>query len=183
MNTELTSERVVRFDGLGEAIFDDQHAYRYRLSRIWDNSGPRTCWVMLNPSTAGAAVDDRTISRVIAFSRSWRYGSAAVVNLFALRSRRPATLAQVDDPVGAANDEMILETVTSIPSVIAAWGNHGSIVNPATGIPRGEEVLRLLTSAGVELNCLALTARGQPGHPLYLRKSVTLAPFPLLTTS
>jgi hypothetical protein len=177
VNTGLTSERVVGLDGLGEAIFDDLGIYRYRLSRVWDDAAPRICWIMLNPSTATAGIDDRTICRVIAFSRRWSFGSATVVNLFALRTRRPGSLAQVDDPVGAANDGMILESGRSTPCVIAAWGNHGSIVNPATGIPRCEEVRGLLTSAGVELTCLAVTDRGQPGHPLYLRKSVAPRPF------
>jgi len=89
VNTELTSEVVVRHDGLGEAIFDDQRTYRYRLSRIWDDAAPGVCWVMLNPSTATTGVDDPTISRVIDFSRSWHHGSATVVNLFAFRTRKP----------------------------------------------------------------------------------------------
>ena len=182
VNTELTSEVVVRHDGLGEGIFDDQRTYRYRLSRIWDDAAPGVCWVMLNPSTATTGVDDRTISRVIDFSRSWGHGSATVVNLFAFRTRQPDRLTQVDDPVGAANDEIILEAVTSTPFVIAAWGNHGSIVNPATGIPRWKEVHSLLTAAGVELKCLAVTDRGQPGHPLYLRKSVAATPFRSVAT-
>lgn len=160
-------------DVCGEAVFDEHGIYRYRLSRLWDETRSGEGWIMLNPSTATAMVDDRTINRVVSFSRAWGHGAAIVVNLFAHRARRPVVLSRVSDPVGPLNDDMIVEAVSSAPDVIAAWGNHGTIVNPVSGVPRCEEVQSLLASEGVEMKCLRVTGGGHPGHPLYLPASST----------
>jgi hypothetical protein len=172
----LISEKASRPDGIGETTFDGERIYRYRLSRAWDNTRPGVCWIMLNPSTATAGVDDRTIARVVSFAKAWGFGSSTVVNLFAVRAGQPSTLTRVRDPVGPYNDATILEAASSAAHVVAAWGNHGTIPNPDTGFPRCEEVRHLLASAGIGLNCLTVTHRGQPGHPLYLPATVTPAP-------
>lgn len=172
----LILERASRPDGLGEATYDGQRMYRYRLSREWDNMSPSVCWIMLNPSTATARVDDMTMARVVGFSKAWGYGSATVVNLFAFRAQRPGTLGRVGDPVGSYNDATILQAASSAAQVVAAWGNHGTIANPETGIRRCDEVRHLLASAGMDLNCLTVTCRGQPGHPLYLPASTRPRP-------
>ena len=176
MIADLISERASRPDGVGEATYDDQRVYRYRLWRTWDATGPSVCWIMLNPSTATAGLDDRTVARVVSFSKAWSYGSATVVNLFAFRAERPCLLDRAGDPVGPHNDVTILQAASSAAGVVAAWGNHGTIENPETGGPRCEEVRHLLASAGIDLYCLTVTERGQPGHPLYLPASATPTP-------
>jgi hypothetical protein len=176
-SSALVTEKAIRPDHLAEATFDRHHRYRYRLSRHWEKRAPVVCWIMLNPSTATASVDDRTISRVVAFSAAWRYGAAIVINLFALRATDPAVLSAAQDPVGPANDDAIVATVSSTPHVIAAWGNHGTLANPSTGVPRCEEVELLLESAGVHPKSLRMTGQGQPAHPLYLPASATPEPF------
>jgi hypothetical protein len=173
---DLISERAPRPDGVGEATYDGERIYRYRLWRAWDTTRPRVCWIMLNPSTATAGVDDRTAAKVVSFSKAWGYGSSTVVNLFAFRALRPGLLEGAGDPVGPHNDVTILDAASSAADVVAAWGNHGTITNPETGVPRCEEVRHLLASAGIELNCVTVTDRGQPGHPLYLPSSATPTP-------
>ncbi|MFP3881861.1 MAG: DUF1643 domain-containing protein [Actinomycetota bacterium] len=150
------------------ATFDPERIYRYRLSRVWNDSLPAATWIMLNPSTAGEQKDDRTISRVIDFSRRWGYGSALVTNLFAYRTPSPAFLRRAQDPVGPLNDESVAVAVRQASTVMAAWGNHGSLANPATGVSRSDEMLQLLDEFGIEIEMLRLTAQGQPAHPLYL---------------
>lgn len=163
--------------GSGEATFDERRIYRYLLTRTWDRGLPSVAWIMLNPSTADAAVDDATISRVVGFSRSWGYGSVDVVNLFAYRCTKPRQLRLPMDPVGPLNDLTIAETARSSVTVIVAWGNHGVVVNPATGVPRHEEVLALAARAGIEVQSLGTTMRGQPMHPLYRPRGIRPAPF------
>ena len=34
----------VGLDGLATATFDENHDYRYRLSRVWDDTLPRVVW-------------------------------------------------------------------------------------------------------------------------------------------
>lgn len=149
----------------GAATFDSTRRYRYLLTRLWDEARPRVAWIMLNPSSANADRDDPTIRRVVGLSRDWGFGGIDVVNLFALQTHRPERLREEPDPVGPRNDETIIAAVADCSDVIAAWGDHGVVVNPATGVARCEEVRRLV---GVTpLRCLGTTAKGQPRHPLY----------------
>ena len=47
-----------------DALISPDGRYRYWLTRQW-GEGMRVCWVMLNPSTADASIDDPTIRRCI----------------------------------------------------------------------------------------------------------------------
>lgn len=151
----------------GTATFDPLGRYRYRLTRAWDRTGPAITWIMLNPSTADAAVDDPTIRRVVGFSRAWGFGRLLVVNLFALRATRPQDLSDSPAPVGPGNDDAISEAVSAADGLLVAWGNHGVISNPGTGVCRDREVLHALAGASKGVGCLGTTNEGQPRHPLY----------------
>lgn len=132
---------------------------------------------MLNPSTADARSDDNTIRRVTGFSRTWGYGSIRVVNLFAFRTTHPRLLTSARDPVGPRNNELIEEAASASDVVIVAWGNNGTIRNPASGKPRCEEVSDLLRALTQEVQCLGATKLGQPRHPLYVRGDSGPRPF------
>jgi len=150
------------------ALFDPARVYRYRLQRRWGD-GPAAVFVMLNPSTATAERDDSTMRRCLAFARRERCGALTVVNLFALRSPDPRTLAKHPDPVGPANDTVLRDTLRSPALVIAAWGTHGALYQ------RAAEVARLITPTPA--HCLGLTADGHPRHPLYLPADTPLTPY------
>lgn len=145
-----------------DAVLSPCGVYRYRLLRAWDDK-PRVWWVMLNPSTADASVDDPTIRRVVSFSQGWGYGGCVVVNLFALRATDPAALKGHADPIGPDND-LHLRLALAAPLVVAAWG-----ANKTCG--RDQAVMRLL--AGKSLHCLEKTKEGHPKHPLYVRGDAT----------
>lgn len=136
--------------------------YRFRLTRYWEG-GPSVCWIMLNPSTADAEVDDPTIRRCIGFSRQWGYGGLVVVNLFARRCTRPVHLKDPGDPVGPDNDAYIEQAATHSSLVVAAWGAH------PLAKERGCVVANNLDDVGVTLHCLGHTASGAPRHPLYVK--------------
>jgi hypothetical protein len=148
------------------AIFDPTGAYRYSLTRLWEPSLPRLCFVMLNPSTADAERDDPTIRRCVGFAR-WGYGGLEVVNLYAFRATRPDALFRAPDPIGPENDRHIREAVARAALVVAAWGNHGAKGN------RGMATLPLLT----EVYCLGMTALREPRHPLYTAKDARTIPY------
>lgn len=158
----------------GTATFDARRLYRYRLTRTWDRTRPTVTWVMLNPSTATASTDDNTIRRVVEFSRRWGYGTTHVVNLFALRSSRPAALLTAEDPVGPDNDAAIAEALSSSEESVVAWGNHGTIPNPRSGVARCQEIVGLIDSP---VSCLGVTKRNQPRHPLYLPAHTDPVPY------
>ena len=134
--------------------------YRYRLWRSW-GPGSRCIWIMLNPSTADASVDDPTIRKCMGFAKRWGHDGIEVVNLFALRSTNPRMLYSADDPVGPGNNEAILSAARSWSYVVCGWGNHGGLHN------RSAQVVRLLRGECV-LTALCVTKQSQPGHPLYV---------------
>lgn len=138
------------------ARFSPCMRYRYELTRRWDD-GPEVCWIMLNPSTADDAKDDPTIRRCINFAKKWGFAGLTVANLFAWRSTQRAVLKTLADPVGPENDAAILAAADRANAVVCAWGIDGVIGG------RSEAVMRLL----VGRNLFALTANGQPVHPLY----------------
>jgi hypothetical protein len=71
------------------ALLSEDGRYRYRLWRLWDDLAPVMVWVMLNPSTADADLDDPTIRKCIGFAKANRHGGIIVVNLFAWRATDP----------------------------------------------------------------------------------------------
>jgi hypothetical protein len=146
-------------------------AYRYGLLRGWAEGRGIALWIMLNPSTADDKVDDPTIRRCIGFSRAWGCAGLVVVNLFALRSTDPKALSAARDPCGPDNDAWIRWWASVCPRfVVAAWGSLGGLRG------RDEEVLALFE--GVEVSCLGVTKAGNPRHPLYVKGSTPLRPYP-----
>ena len=107
--------------------------YRWRLTRVW-GQGARVCWIMLNPSTADASVDDPTIRRCRGFSQAWGFGGLHVVNLFPLRASEPRVLREVNASIrrgiglGRSNREWIKECAADAGKVVCAWGAG---LNPA----------------------------------------------------
>ena len=152
---------------LSGAEISDDHTYRYRLWRKWDDTKPTCLFVMLNPSTADAQQDDPTIRRCIDYAARWGYGQLLVGNLFALRSTHPGLLYQHTEPTGYGNDAALSAMHSDSDLTVAAWGTHGGLIG------RGEHVKSLLNRAGLPLvHHLGLTKGGFPKHPLYLRKDL-----------
>jgi hypothetical protein len=146
------------------AIISDCGQYRYQLTRPGDLMATRgrVAFIMLNPSTADAAQDDRTIRRCRAFAKTWSCNGIVVANLYAYRATDPAALWQQPDPVGPLNDHWLAHTAVFATEVVCAWG--------ANARPdRVRQVVKSLTAAGVHLRCLGTTKDGHPRHPLYVR--------------
>jgi hypothetical protein len=149
--------------------------YRYRLERWWDNGYPLHV-VMLNPSTADAALDDPTIRRCVRFAKRDGYAGLVVLNLYAWRATRPLDMFAAPDPVGPDNDhhlELARAAVNGSPAgayMLAAWGAHARPDRVAV-------VRRLLAS--VDLRCLGTTKEGHPRHPLYVRGTAPARPWPV----
>lgn len=153
------------------AVISDCGAYRYELRRVWNPDAPLVGWVMLNPSTADADVDDPTIRRCIGFAKEWGAGGIAVVNLFALRATDPASLALHDDPHGVDNWQHWQVVADEAQIVVCAWGAH----HMAAFVVRA--IVAALRGRGVEPRCLGTTKSGAPRHPLYVRGGTPLVPF------
>jgi hypothetical protein len=172
--------------GFGEG--GTESIYRFTLSRLWYARSPGlfTKWdgepgvsevalfIMLNPSVADAKIDDPTVAKCMRLARAWGFGGVEVRNLFAYRATNPAGLkAAVKegiDPIGGAiNDAAIMSAVTSRDTgvIVAAWGNHGSLLR------RSHLVREMLEQAKRPVYSFKISALKEPEHPLYQREDVT----------
>lgn len=156
------------------AFISSDGAYRYRLTRYW-GPGPMLPFVMLNPSTADADIDDPTIRRCMAFARRENMGGIVVVNLYAFRATDPQRLKEVNDPRGIGNYDALGNVAIEAPAnkvpIVCAWGAHGTMLG---SLQACDELRR----HGADLVCLGKTKEGFPRHPLYVRGDAPLIPYP-----
>lgn len=163
---------------LSRAVISQCQTYRYTLDRIWDTSRPAALFIMLNPSTATAEVDDPTIIRCRKRAERAGCGSLTVVNLFAYRATNPDALALASDPVGPANDAWITVALANQPSlVVAAWGGSAVKAGARLAADRVTRVLELINAHDVPVKCLGTTKDGYPRHPLYVPAAQPLIDF------
>jgi hypothetical protein len=159
------------FEIKSDAYISSCGRYRYWLSRVWNDSKPLVCWVLLNPSTADHRKDDPTIRRCMSFAKQWKAGGIVVVNLFALRATNPKELYLSPDPIGPENDDTIMRYASGNCKVVAGWGVHGGYLN------REVDIIKMMNSHEVELECLGVTKGSHPKHPLYVSTDTKLVPF------
>lgn len=142
--------------------------FRWTLERRWAEGRP-LLWIMLNPSTADAGIDDPTIRRVVRFTHNWGYPAALVMNLYPFRSPSPAALRAWyrDDGEKAVlvTDENRRRVAAQIPQsagVVFAWGNLDTTDDLdwewLDRVWRGTTLVAPL--------CLGVTGRGMPIHPM-----------------
>jgi len=151
-----------------DAVISECGRYRYLLRRTWDHGRPRLLYVMLNPSTADAEIDDPTIRSCVRLAKGNGYGSFEVVNLFALRATKPAELSHASDPVGPRNDYIIEAAILRCDVAVCAWGGHPMAED------RGRSVYTSLRRHRPAVFCFGLTKTGAPKHPLYIKSGSQL---------
>lgn len=147
--------------------------YRYSLGRRWDAVGPLLPFVMLNPSTADASVDDPTIRRCMGFARRELASGIVVVNLFAYRATSPKDLWKAAERHGPDNERAIHHVAVAAAAIgmpiVCAWGAGAGAAAPFYTV----EYLR---AQGARLVCLGKTETGHPRHPLYVKADQPLVP-------
>lgn len=144
------------------AVYSDCELYRYALTRIWDDTGGKALFIMLNPSTANEIANDPTVERCERRARALGFGAFRVANIFAWRDTDPFAMRKAADPVGPDNDQALRDGVHWADQIICAWGTHGAHDN------RGPAVAKMLQTTGRPLHTLGLTKDGHPKHPLYI---------------
>ena len=143
------------------AIISPCGKYRFQLWRIWDDSKPLCMFVMHNPSTADANVDDPTIRRCMGFAASWGYGGVYIGNLSPYRATNPKDMINVPFSKLLPDDNHmhINDMFSKCRMHVLAYGNP---------IIPDLKPFRL----GGSWHYLKLTKEGNPCHPLYLRKDL-----------
>ena len=153
----------------GSALFGGRkNEYRYRLDRVWEPKKKTAMFVLMNPSTAEADIDDNTIAKCCRFATAWGYGGIVVANTFAYRCTDQKRLVEHLDPVGPDNDTHILRMAREASVVIFAYGKprHKHLRS------RGREVADMLVKNGIKPHVLKLSNDGTPCHPLYLLETL-----------
>lgn len=131
---------------------------------MWNPSLPSLTFVLLNPSTADATTLDPTLRRCVGFAKSHSFGEMTILNLYAFRTKDPKIMLTAADPIGPDNDRVL---AAASGTVIAGWGTNASparVAHARTLLP--------------PLNALAVTKRGHPQHPLYVRGDANPVPWP-----
>lgn len=158
------------------ALISDCGKYRYWLERAWDAGltlnilNTRMVFVMANPSTADASIDDPTIRKCIGFAKRHKHNGIVVVNVMAARATKPEALLKMADPVGPQNAEFLAMVASKYPEsdIVCAWGN--AIAKPLRKHIRSA-VNTLFVGDGMGprvLYCFGTTKDGSPRHPLML---------------
>lgn len=161
------------------ADISEDGVYRYRLLRQW-SIRPRSLpfrvlpFVMLNPSTADADIDDPTIRRCVGFALREGYDGIGVWNLYALRATKPGNLpADHGTAVGPENDRRLQNLFwwakDAQQPIVAGWG--------ANAKPRRVAEVLAMPGATNVLHCLGVTASGSPRHPLYVGAQQPMVPW------
>lgn len=173
------------------AVLSPDGRYRYLLWRdldrpedtdgLWGSPRPatRSClFVMLNPSTADASVDDNTIRRCKGFARREGCDRLEVVNLYAWRATDPDELvaAGEDRAMGPDNWGHIVKAIERARLVICAWGSWWDSQSPRNRLSR-VNVEAEVARQGKTAFALGLTKTGQPRHPLYVKGDAPLVEF------
>ena len=154
--------------------------YRYILGTRGKN--PLIC-VGINPSTAKPGDLDNTLKSVERIALGNGFDSFIMFNVYAQRATSP------DDMEKACNQQLHKENleafryVLSISEKPAVWAAWGAIIEKRKYLP---DCVRDMLEAGREYGAQwycagAITKKGHPHHPLYLRKDEKLKPFDVST--
>ncbi len=159
----------------GTAIISDCQQYRYVLTRRISQvvRWVKPClFIMLNPSTASADIDDPTIRRCTGFAAAWLCTSLTVVNLYGLRATDPKELARHSSPIGPENEKHLAEQLGlhwNTGVIVAAWG--------ANAAAKHHSLAGALQTIGQRASCLGRNKDGSPKHPLYVKADQPLIPW------
>ena len=151
--------------------------YRYILGTR--GKKPVIC-VGINPSTAAPNALDPTLKSAQRIALANGYDSFLMFNVYAQRATRPDDMEKTRNEWLHAENMKAFEYLLSIagekPAVWAAWG---AIIEKRKYLPG---CVRDMLAAGEEFGAKwycagAITKKGHPHHPLYLRKDEKIKPF------
>ena len=150
--------------------------YRYILGTKGKN--PLIC-IGINPSTAKPDDLDNTLKSVERIALGNGFDSFIMFNVYAQRATNPDDMEQLCNAHLHAQNMEAFRYVLSISSSPAVWAAWGTIVEKRDYLA---QCLRDMLSIGNELGAAwycagAVSKKGHPHHPLYLRKDEKIKPF------
>lgn len=150
--------------------------YRYILGTRGEK--PLIC-VGINPSTARPGALDPTLKSVERIARNSGFDSFIMFNVYAQRATDPDTMERVCNPVLHRENMEAFRYILSLSKAPAVWAAWGAIIEKRAYLPQCvRDMLEIGRQYGARWYCAgAVTKKGHPHHPLYLRKDEKLKPF------
>ena len=150
--------------------------YRYILGTRGKH--PLIC-IGINPSTARPDALDNTLKSVERIALGNGYDSFIMFNVYAQRATDPNAMEQAVNPQLHRENMQAFRYVLSLAPHPAVWAAWGSIIEKRDYLPDClRDMLDIGREYGAQWLCAgAISKKGHPHHPLYLRKDEKLRPF------
>lgn len=150
--------------------------YRYILGTRGDH--PLIC-IGINPSTAEPDHLDNTLKSVERIALGNGFDSFIMFNVYAQRATKPDDMERQCNMLLHRENLEAFRYVLSISDKPAVWAAWGAIIEKRDYLPG---CVRDMVTIGQELGAQwfcagAISKKGHPHHPLYLRKDEKLKPF------
>lgn len=154
--------------------------YRYILGTRGKN--PLIC-VGINPSTARPDALDNTLKSVERIALGNGFDSFIMFNVYAQRATSPDDMEQTLNPLLHQENLEAFRYVLSLSPHPAVWAAWGTIIEKRDYLPGCvRDMLEAGNACGAKWFCAgAVSKKGHPHHPLYLRKDEKLKPFDVTT--
>ena len=150
--------------------------YRYILGTRGKN--PLIC-IGINPSTAKPGDLDNTLKSVERIALGNGFDSFIMFNVYAQRATDPDAMERTCNASLHRENLEAFRYVLSISQNPAVWAAWGTIIEKRKYVPACvRDMLEVGEEYGAQWYCAgAITKKGHPHHPLYLRKDEKLKPF------
>ena len=150
--------------------------YRYILGTRGKN--PLIC-IGINPSTAEPDHLDNTLKSVERIALGNGFDSFIMFNVYAQRATSPDDMEKQCNPLLHRENLEAFRYVLSISEKPAVWAAWGAIIEKRKYLPVCvRDMLAAGAAFGAQWYCAgAITKKGHPHHPLYLRKDEKIRPF------
>ena len=150
--------------------------YRYILGTRGKN--PLIC-IGINPSTAEPDNLDNTLKSVERIALGNGYDSFIMFNVYAQRATDPDAMERSCNPLLHRENLEAFRYVLSISQKPAVWAAWGAIIEKRDYLAQCvRDMVAAGRTCGAQWYCAgAITKKGHPHHPLYLRKDEKLKPF------
>ncbi len=150
--------------------------YRYILGTRGRN--PLIC-IGINPSTAEPDNLDNTLKSVQRIAEGNGFDSFIMFNVYAQRATKPDDMERQCNPTLHAENMTAFRYVLSISEKPAVWAAWGAIIEKRKYLPGCvQDMVAIGQELGASWYCAgAISKKGHPHHPLYLRKDEKLKPF------
>ena len=166
---------------IGEWLYAPNFYSEYRYILGTRGKNPLIC-IGINPSTAQPGDLDNTLKSVQRIALGNGFDSFIMFNVYAQRATNPDAMERrCNEQLHRENLEAF-RYVLSIAGQPAVWAAWGTIIEKRDYLPRClQDMLAVGQELGARWYCAgAVSKKGHPHHPLYLRKDEKLKPFDIV---